>query len=159
MIKWVVGAAVLLNIYAAVAQEVDPITGRVPMKPDPGYTTGDYCDKQDVDFNEVRYQEKVAICRRAVTWFAKDLVYDHYGISKRCRSYYTVDHYIPLSMGGSNELNNLWPEHKDIKATRQNLEQELYTRLAKGEIGVEYAVRTVVHAKQNPPSVVPRGCN
>lgn len=157
MIKLLVGAALLLN-FCAFADE-GPAAGRVPMKPNPEYTTGDYCDKKDTDFQEVRYGEKVPICRRAVTWYAKDQIYKEYGISERCRQYYTVDHYIPLSMGGSNELNNLWPEHKDIKATRQNLEQELYIKLSRGEIGVEYAVHTIVHAKQNPPSVVPRGCN
>jgi hypothetical protein len=157
MIKWVVGAALVLNFYAYADE--NPAAAGVPMKPDPSYTTGDYCTKTDEDFSEVRYAEKVAVCRRAVTWFAKDVVYKNYGISDHCRQYYTVDHYIPLSMGGSNQLENLWPEHKDIKATRQNLEQQYYNKLAKGEVSLEYALRTIVHAKRNPPHVVPRGCN
>jgi hypothetical protein len=157
MIKLLVGASFLLNFYAF-AQD-NPVTGKVPMKPNPELTNGDYCDKKDTDFEEIRYNEKVAICRRAVTWYAKDQIYKEYGIPDRCRQHYTVDHYIPLSMGGSNQMNNLWPEHKDIKATRQNLEQEMYIKLNRGEVGVEHAVHTIVHAKLNPPSVVPRGCN
>lgn len=157
MIKWVAAAALLLGFYASADESA--VAGRVPLKPDPSFTNGDYCDQNDEDFDQVRYAEKVAICRRAVTWYTKDEVYKNYKISERCRHYYTVDHFIPLSMGGSNQMENLWPEHKDVKATRQNLEQELYLELNRGQITVEQAVATIVQAKQNPPPVVPKGCN
>ena len=156
MVKWVVGALTLLSFYANAAVTVP---GNVPVKPDPSYTIGDFCDLRDTDFDEVRYKEKVAICIRNVSWELKDFVYEKYGVPRHCRKYYTMDHYVPLFMGGSNQAQNLWPEHKDIKATRQNLEQDLYSQLKNGLVTQEAALHVITHAKQNPPHLVPRGCN
>ncbi len=157
MVKWALGALMLLN-FCANADEIS-VNGSVPIKPNPTYTQGDFCDRRDTDYEGIRYKDKVAVCYRNVTWEIKDQVYAQYNVPRKCRKYYTVDHYVPLFMGGSNQVQNLWPEHKDIKATRQTLEQELYNRLNAGEIGQDYALRVITHAKQHPPHVVPRGCN
>jgi len=157
MVRGVVALVALLS-FCANAQESPP-AGKVPLKPNPEITTGDFCDRRDNDFEGTRYKEKVAICYRDVSRDRKTAVYRAYGIPDRCRPFFTVDHYIPLSMGGSNQVQNLWPEHKDIKATRQNLEQETYEQLANGHLTQEQALHIVTHAKQHPPHVVPRGCN
>lgn len=36
-------------------------------------------------------------------------VFDEYGIAKKQRSEYAVDHLVPLDLGGTNALTNLWP--------------------------------------------------
>jgi hypothetical protein len=123
----------------------------VPLTPDPEMTTGDYCDNTDPNFEGYRYEEKIPYCRRAVSRHMKKAIYNAYGIPERCKANYTVDHLIPLSMGGSNAPENLWPEHRRIKATRQTLEQEMYDQLRRGEITQEEAVAAVVEAKMNPP--------
>ncbi len=157
MLKSVLGLVVALSFVGTASANTSP-EASVPLRPDPQYTQGDYCQKNDHDFEEVRYKEKVAICMRDVSWETKVEVYAAYKVPLHCRKFYTVDHYIPLSMGGSNQFQNLWPEHKDIKATRQNLEQEMYEQLADGKVTRDQAVQAVTYAKQHPPTVIPREC-
>ncbi len=151
MVRAALVIAVFLPVFYANAYEV-------PLTPDPELTSGDFCTPEDRDFMEYRYEERVPTCFRAVSRHVKKRIYEAYGIPEKCRSQYTVDHFIPLFMGGSNHPQNLWPEHVDIKATRQNLEQQIYLQLANGTISHRSAVEAVVDAKLNPPPVKPRGC-
>ncbi len=142
-----------LSTTAAFAQEF-------PVKPNPEVTVGDFCDPSDQDFIGYRYEEKIPFCERNVSRHRKDQAYRAYGISENCRREYTVDHFVPLSMGGSNAIENLWPEHKNVKATRQNLEQELYEKLARGEMSQAAVVNQIVDAKMNPPAEIePSDCH
>ena len=47
---------------------------------------------------------------RNVSQAVKDKVYTEYGIAKHSTGEYEVDHEIPLEIGGSNDIANLWPE-------------------------------------------------
>jgi len=38
------------------------------------------------------------------------MVYAEYGIVERSPGEYEVDHDVPLELGGSNDIANLWPE-------------------------------------------------
>jgi hypothetical protein len=158
MIRFFYAALVTLSINVF-ADEAIMAASPVPITPDPEITTGDLCTPKDTDFEGYRYKENVPTCVRDVTWERKTKIYEAYNVPLKCRSFYTVDHYLPLSMGGSNHDTNLWPEHKDIKATRQNLEQELYGQLRQGLISQKQALEQIVYAKLHPPHVVPRGCN
>ncbi len=40
----------------------------------------------------------------------KNQVYQEYGILSHQKGEYEVDHLIPLELGGSNDISNLWPE-------------------------------------------------
>ncbi len=40
----------------------------------------------------------------------KDQVYAEYGIYHHSSGQYEVDHLVPLELGGSNDISNLWPE-------------------------------------------------
>ncbi len=156
--KGIVLASILAVTGAVWAEEV-------PLTPNPDYTTGDYCTKQDPDFDGYRYEEKIPYCRRGVSQHRKRQVYEAYAIPDRCKRNYTVDHFIPLSMGGSNKFENLWPEHKAIKHTRETLEQEIYDQLRRGEISQKEAVEIIIDSKMNPPMIAgvedgtaPAGC-
>lgn len=143
--RTILAGAMLINLSTmAFAEEV-------PLTPNPEITYGDYCSPDDPNFVEYRYEEDVAYCRRAVSRHMKKHIYTVYQIPEGCKENYTVDHLIPLAMGGSNKPENLWPEHKRIKATRRTLEQELYDKLRRGEISQKEAVETIVNAKKNPP--------
>jgi hypothetical protein len=48
---------------------------------------------------------------RDVSTATKEQVYAEYGVSyPQASGAYEVDHFIPLEIGGSNDLKNLWPE-------------------------------------------------
>ncbi len=118
-----------------------------PLVPDPEITQGDLCTKRDPDFVMYKYQEKIPYCERNVSWAKRQKIYDEYRIPSRCRHKYTIDHFIPLSLGGNNADTNLWPEHVLVKATRLQLEEELYLTLAQGKINQKEAIDIIVREK------------
>lgn len=133
-------------------------SGAEAPRPNPEITKGALCTEQSVDFDGYRYPERIAHCKREVPWAMRQEVYRMYGIPAMCRKFYTIDHFIPLSLGGSNDITNLWPEHKDVKATRPGLERELYYSLRGGHIGQDRAIEIVVHEKTHAPVVNIRTC-
>lgn len=121
-----------------------------PTTPNKNATPGQLCTEDDRDFSEYRYEESIAYCSRNVSSATKKKIYESYRIPQSERSDYTIDHLIPLSIGGNNSPRNLWPEHKDLKATRPQLEQRLFEAVRDGEMRRDEAVRRVLQAKFNP---------
>ena len=130
-----------------------------PLAPDPVVTYGDLCHPEDKDFKEYRYDERIAYCERNVSWYTRDKIYNGYAIPTECRNHYTIDHFIPLSVGGSNHEANLWPEHKNIKAARQSLEMNTYRELRAGRITQVEAIDRITEAKMNPPNSIVANCD
>lgn len=95
-------------------------------------TTGHICSTTDKDFKEFRYKTKMPYCKRNVNQSMRKKIYAKYGIKWEERSHYTIDHIVPLSIGGSNHYDNLWPEHLSIKCSRGNLEFKLYYEVNEG---------------------------
>jgi len=121
-----------------------------PAVPDDSATPGELCSEENRDFAGYRYQEQIPYCQRNVGSALKTRIYDAYGIPRAERTQYTIDHLIPLSIGGNNSVRNLWPEHRRLKATRPDLEIRLYTALKDGEMGRDEAVEIVLRAKFSP---------
>jgi len=119
----------------------------IPINPIEDITPGEFCDDQDKDFKEFRYAEKMPYCKRNVSKGMKSRVYEKYHIPAKCKHRYTVDHFIPLALGGNNAEENLWPEHILVKETRQELEQELYNSVSKGLMKYEEAVLILMEEK------------
>lgn len=130
-----------------------------PATPDPTMTSGDLCTTADADFVEFRYAERIPYCVRNVSREEKTRIYERYHIPARCRTEYTIDHFIPLALGGSNDPRNLWPEHRNVKATRQGLEQELYYAIRSGRMSHAETLAVIVEAKTHPPAADPTACN
>lgn len=122
-----------------------------PYIPDEKLTPGEFCDRQDPDYLGDAYPEKIAKCDRDVIYDTKKKVYELYNVKVSCRANYTIDHFIPLSIGGDNSIQNLWPEHKAVKALRQNLELELFQKVRDAKISQAEAIRQIRQAKMNPP--------
>lgn len=143
------GKSLLLATLTAlsIAFSLSPESQAYPVVPDPVKTQGDFCDEKDPDFTQYRYQEQIPYCRRNVTWFRREQIYDLYQVPDACRHRYTVDHFIPLALGGNNDDVNLWPEHVHVKATRPYLEQELFLAMDRGEITQKEAVEIIVKEK------------
>lgn len=118
-----------------------------PLIPDPEITHGDLCTENNPDFAAHKYQENIPYCQRNVSLSRREKIYDEYHIPADCRHRYTIDHFIPLSLGGSNADINLWPEHVLVKATRPLLEQELYLELEHGKISQKEAIGTIIREK------------
>ena len=82
---------------------------------------------------------------RSVTESMRDQVYAEY---KRTRgpSCCEVDHLVPLELGGSNEIKNLWPQPDDPRpgdAEKDQLENELHKRVCKGEMPLADAQKCI----------------
>jgi hypothetical protein len=107
---------------------------------------GSLCTVHDPDFKEFRYYEKIAYCERNVSERRRIEICDRDGV--RDRSEYTVDHIIPLSLGGSNKDDNLWCQHRSIAITRE--EYQAFLKLRRGEITREEAVKYILNLKFKP---------
>lgn len=127
-----------------------PIKHLAPIKPNPEWAPGDLCTKVNPDFFEYRYKEKIPYCKRVVTSKTKRELYERYGVPTKCRGGYTIDHIIPLALGGSNDLKNLWPEPKAIKFSREGIEDKLYHLMKSGELKQVVAVEIILKEKKNP---------
>lgn len=118
-----------------------------PLHPDLTKTPSSLCSEEHSDFTEYRYDEEIPYCKRNVSTALKEYIYQIYKIPKKCRNLYTIDHFIPLSIGGDNSIENLWPEHKEIKADRPQLEWSVYQQLASGQITHEEAIDIIYFEK------------
>src|SRR6266436_10277202 len=78
--------------------------------PDPKLTPGDTLGVTKADICTPGYKKLV----RAVPASVKRQVYAAYRRSRQKGICCEVDHLISLELGGSNRLNNLWPEPYDI---------------------------------------------
>lgn len=130
--------------------QYSPNSNAFPLVPDQKETPGDLCDSRDNDFEGLRFKEKVPVCRRDVSYELKQRIYEKYKIPRACRFEYTIDHFYPLSMGGSNEPQNLWPEHIKVKQSRFELEQDTFNRMTMGQLTQEQALTLIRNQKLNP---------
>src|ERR1700720_3665021 len=97
-----------------------------PILPDPKLTPGDAFEVTVQDLCVSGYTKKV----RNVPAEMKREVYQEYGVTSHGPGDYEVDHLIPLELGGSNSIKNLWPgSHqtspwKCLSKKGENLSQE-----------------------------------
>lgn len=137
------------NLFLSLILLISPLSyASYPLAPDPQRTPGELCSEEDPDFETYRYAERIPYCVRNVSYSRRQDIYDMYGIPEKCRSQYTVDHFIPLALGGNNSDSNLWPEHKSVKNARYDLEMDLFWALERGELTQEEAIEIVVTEKR-----------
>jgi hypothetical protein len=106
-----------------------------PILPDSRLTPGDTFDVSGQDVCVVGYTKRV----RAVPQEIKEEVYREYGITSHGRGEYEIDHLIPLELGGSNSIKNLWPESYSVCLTphqKWSLNQSLLDRAARDTSGL-----------------------
>ncbi|MCB0394357.1 MAG: HNH endonuclease [Bdellovibrionales bacterium] len=144
-----------LILLAGIFVSIPSWSFEFPIVPNSDWTFGSLCTQNDPDFRGLYYKENIPRCFRSVSSSTKARIYDRYGVPPKCRSQYTIDHFVPLSMGGTNHEDNLWPEHKSVKETRMNLELDVYHMLQDGEVNQETAIQMVVEEKVNPSFKVP----
>lgn len=137
---------------------LNPLLGSVskpdmfPETPNEKLTPGDICEKPD----SFRYPERIKYCERDVSKERKAAIFVSYdtelGFHTRelNRMDFKIDHYIPLCMGGSNDSENLWPQHKTIYQQTDPIEPVLCELMASGRIVQAKAISIIRHVKQNP---------
>jgi len=93
-----------------------------PHTPNATVTPGSLCDTQNADFIEFRYQEHIPYCARNVSSVLKAKIYEQYGIPEADRDQFTIDHLIPLSIGGSNDRSDIRQNsgHRELIFSRTN---------------------------------------
>jgi hypothetical protein len=131
-----------------------------PIVPDSNLTPGDSFDVIAQDVCVPGYTKKV----RAVPQATKRQVYSEYGITEHQEGDYEVDHLIPLELGGSNSIKNLWPESyrtspwnarvKDQLESRLHklvCDRELDLKMAQREIAANWIEAYKKYVSANPP--------
>jgi len=108
--------------------------------PNPALTPGDAAQ-----------HDAAAVCQagnarrhRAVPYRIRDRVYVEYGIARGHRQgRYKIDHLIPLELGGSNGMRNLWPQPIVDAARKDQVESELHAAVCTGAMLLERAQRAI----------------
>jgi|GEM_PF-831057 len=124
---------------------------RYPTSPHESMTPGATCKNP----NEYRYPEQIAYCSRSVSTGTKNRViktYDttfQYTVGSMPRNSFKIDHYIPLCMGGDNDVSNLWPQHKSVYEKTDALEQKLCMLLEKAVMSQASAIEKIKYAKNH----------
>jgi hypothetical protein len=83
---------------------------------------------------------------RDVSTSTKDQVYAEYGITSHAPGEYEVDHIIPLEIGGSNDIRNLYPEPAEPRPgfhEKDLLENKLHDLVCGGELDLATAQQVI----------------
>lgn len=127
-----------------------------PEGPRAELTPGSVCQNSSTR----RYPEKIPYCTRSVDSSLKREIireYDQqfgYHIGSMPRGQFKIDHYIPLCAGGSNEADNLWPQHESVYMITDPLEPEICNKMKAGRLLQADAIALIKEAK-NDLSKVP----
>lgn len=137
---------VVMVLCATLSQAADSF----PKGPDASVTPGALCSNP----SSYRYPEHIKYCERNVSSSTKADIfreYDQMGYRTRSmnRGDFKIDHYIPLCAGGSNDIKNLWPQHKSVYAITDDLEALVCEKMASGRLKQKDAVNYIVTAKNN----------
>ncbi len=123
----------------------------VPMiyHPDTNLTPGVLCSYFDRDYKgmDSHSNERVALCNRRVKRNQKQDVLELYHIDWKNRGYYKIDHIIPLSLGGSNHVQNLFPIHLYLSADYEAIETVALEKYRGGQCSHREAVDAVIKWK------------
>jgi hypothetical protein len=122
-----------------------------PEGPDLRLTPGSLCDHP----TERRYPERIAYCHRNVESQLKREIFREYdsklgyNTTRMDRQSFKIDHYIPLCMGGSNEKDNLWPQHVSVYTLTDPMEGLACEKMAEGKLSQDHAIELIKRGKND----------
>ena len=140
----------LMLLLLVVSSLVHAQGAEYPLGPSARLTPGELCDRP----SRYRYPENIAYCEREVSTLEKDVVFASYRqlgyrLSYTNRSSYKIDHYIPLCAGGSNNKENLWPQHISIANVTDSIEKLGCDKMALGKLSQARMVYLIKLVKNN----------
>lgn len=126
--------------------------GGYPTGPDERLTKGDLCERAQADSH--RYPEKIEYCARRVSASKKWEIIDSYEelgyeIRRYGRENFKIDHLIPLCAGGSNDEENLWPQHREVYEQTDRIEEMSCRLMSQGKITQAEVVELIIDVKQH----------
>lgn len=135
VMKWQLAA--LLFVCAATVNAAEP-----PIRPDPAQTPG-----------AVAPVTAAIVCRRGYAKHARHVTrelrrgaYREYGIRPNGKAF-EVDHLVPLEIGGSNNIKNLWPEARFTQPwnseVKDRLERRLHALVCRGRLPLSVAQQSI----------------
>lgn len=141
---------IALVIAALFSISAFAITPEYPQNPDPDMTPGSLCHSP----SQYRYPEQIPYCQRSVDGNLKRQIFANYRhagfkLNLKNRDDYKIDHFIPLCAGGSNEEDNLWPQHVSIFTITDPMEELGCNVLKEGKITQAELVKMIIDAKHN----------
>jgi hypothetical protein len=121
-----------------------------PIGPVASLTPGRLCERPDA----YRYAERIPYCNRDVNPMLKEMIFREYReigyrLDPRRREDFKIDHLVPLCAGGSNDEDNLWPQHVSIFSQTDTLESLGCEKLKLGKIRHTQLVQLIVAAKRD----------
>ncbi|RYZ63685.1 MAG: hypothetical protein EOP05_23155 [Proteobacteria bacterium] len=124
---------------------------RFPTHPDAQMTPGKLCSNGTTR----RYPEGIPYCNRNVERGLKADIFKAYdedlGFETRQmnRGDFKIDHYIPLCAGGSNSIENLWPQHRTVFAITDPMEPLVCEKMSEGVLKQAEAIELIKRGKNN----------
>ena len=122
------------SIVQRVSTLPDPRLLPIQVLPDPVVTPG---EAQNISLAEVKKLASGAARASNIPTDVKRAVYGAYGLSVDEKNY-TLDHLIPLSLGGSNSAKNLWPHSRKgsfwTVEKKVKLEKRVYRLVCAGRL-------------------------
>jgi len=110
--------------------------------PDPTRTPGEALPVGASDICVPGYAART----RDVSAETKAAVYAEYDITHHITGQYEVDHLIPLELGGSNDVKNLWPQPAEPRPgyhEKDDLENALHDLVCAGRLDLATAQRAI----------------
>ena len=123
-----------------------------PESPDRTLSPGSLCTRPI----KYRYPERIAYCERNVESEQKQKIIENYDellgfeIRSMNRIEFKIDHHIPLCAGGSNENDNLWPQHRSVYEQTDPIEPQLCKLMSMGKMRQVEAVEIIKEVKAKP---------
>jgi hypothetical protein len=110
-------------------------------RPNHNLTSGDIMETRLQTICEPGYTDRV----RHVTWFTKLKVFLRYR-TLWIPGRYEVDHLVPLELGGSNAITNLWPQPKKgtwTASQKDVLENKLHDLVCSNQLDLQEAQKSI----------------
>jgi hypothetical protein len=128
----------LVTLYLCVSV---PAQDRASHLPDPKLTPGHALDVTAADLCKAGYENPA----HTISIALKGKVFDRYGTGRPDLGY-NIDHLIPASLGGSNQIANLWPQPLSAEWSwhkKNTLERRLRKLVCRGQLDLKKAQQEI----------------